>query len=90
MALVRCRNCGNADQSCKCDYDPMSAAAHREPMAFVSGYLSGWRSALVFAELSGLTFAPHPFLQASPQWVVGQMLRCEIEPMMHRELSDCM
>lgn len=86
VARVRCRNCGSADQSCRCDYDPLQAAAHREPMAFVSGYMAGWRSALSFAEMTGLNFAPHPFFQASPVWVASQVLLNEIAPMVHREM----
>lgn len=79
-----CGYCGCDD--CHCDYDPMLAAAARCPEAFIAGYLSGWRSALTFAELSGLVFAPHPFQQASPQWAVGQMLLNEITPMVRREM----
>jgi len=80
-------SCGNfGKDDCKCDYDPMCSAAARCPEAFIAGYFSGWRSALTFAEVSGLTFAPHPFFQASPRWVAGQMLLNEITPMVRREM----
>jgi hypothetical protein len=88
LANFRCRNCGATDRTkdCQCMMDPRSSYAHRDPEAFITGYLEGWHQALQFIQLTGGVFAPTPFFQASPQWVAGQALRESITPMLLREM----